>query len=462
MSPAILALAAASILVAAALLTARAPTSTAARLRAGIGAGLALALSLGAFAMVAAGAPAPAHGLFVVDGVAAPFLPFTAALTLAAIIGAPAASLSRGWAARALLTGALLEAFVMARQPSVIVALWAGSTLPTYFDLRSPRGDSVTARVCLVHQLASALLVGAGVVLAQRPGPLSAWSAPLLVLGICARKGIFPFQAWLPALYEGGSLGTSTLFVQSHAGAYLLMRLVIAHPSAVPARFLDVLGCATALYGALLALVQPSAKRALGYIVLSQAALALVGLASGGLTGLVGCVLMIVAMGFAQAGSGIALWCLEGRRGELRIDRQGGGHDATPALAGIFLVLSLAAVGLPGALDFVAKDFVFHAALERRPWVGLVMVVTTALHGITVLRLYFALFGGARRRAGAVDLKARERVLLVGMTVALAVLGVFPRPLITPAARTLRSIRPELAARADAPAREPATEGRAR
>jgi NADH-quinone oxidoreductase subunit M len=384
-------------------------------------------------------------GLFGVDGVTAPFLPFIAALVLASIVGAPTASLTRGWVARALLTGAALEAFVMAQTPWVMLLLWVGSTVPTYFDLRAPRGAPVAARVYWVHQLASALLVGGGVFLAQIGGSIAGWSAPLLVLRICARKGAFPFHAWMPVFYESAPLGSATLFAQSQAGAYLLVRLVLEHPDAVPMAFLDVLGCTTALYGALLALAQPTARRALGYFAVSQAALVLLGLASGGLTGITGGVLMIVATGFAQAGSGLSLWCLEARRGELRVDRYAGGHDGTPALAGVFLVLSLAAVGLPGTLGFVAEDFVFHATLGHRPWVGVAMVLATALNGITVLRLYFVLFGGARRRTGEADLTGRERVLLMGMAGALVLLGFLPQPLLGPLDRTLQAIRPEIA-----------------
>jgi NADH-quinone oxidoreductase subunit M len=447
MNALLLALGAISVMAVTALFAAQASSVHAVRRRAGFGAALALALALGACVLVAMRGHADLDGrYFNVDGVAAPFLPFIAALVLVSIVGAPTGSLTREWASRALLTGAMLEALVMAKDPWLVMLLWIGSTVPTYFDLRAPGGHAAAARVYGVHQLASTLLVGGGVLLSQMDGPLAPWSAPLIVLGICAREGIFPFHAWLPALYEGAPLGSTALFAQSQAGAYLLVRLVIAHPSAVPTVFLGVLGCTTAIYGALLALAQPSAKRALGYFAVSQAALVLMGLASGGLIGLSGGVLMIVGTGFAQAGSALALWCLEARRGDLRVDRGSGGHDATPALAGVFLLLSLAAVGLPGTLDFVAEDFVFHAALEHRPWIGIAMVLATALNGITVLRLYFVLFGGARRRTGEADLKVRERLVLVGMAIALLALGFMPRPLLVPAERTLLAIQPELAA----------------
>ncbi|MBC7173873.1 MAG: hypothetical protein H5U40_15640, partial [Polyangiaceae bacterium] len=175
-------------------------------------------------------------------------------------------------------------------------------------------------------------------------------------------------------------------------------------------------------------------------------ALVLTGLAAGGVVGLVGGVLMVIATGLAQAGFTVALGCVEARRGELPLDRYSGGHEQTPGLAGLFLLLGLASVGLPGTLAFVAEDLVFHAALEHRPWVGIAMVVTTALNGISVFRLYLHLFGGATRRHGERDLLARERIALVGLAAALLVLGLMPEPLLAPAERTLLAARPELAA----------------
>jgi NADH:ubiquinone oxidoreductase subunit 4 (subunit M) len=77
--------------------------------------------------------------------------------------------------------------------------------------------------------------------------------------------------------------------------------------------------------------------------------------------------------------------------------------------------------------------------------VGIAMVLATALNGITVLRLYFVLFGGARRRTGEADLTGRERVLLMGMAGALVLLGFLPQPLLGPLDRTLQAIRPEIA-----------------
>jgi NADH-quinone oxidoreductase subunit M len=431
MSPLALSLASVVVLSAGSVATSRARGAKAARSTAVVMASIALAFGLVATYVATTGRAPSAYDL---DGIAAPFVPFASALVLLALLAAPTAEMSPEWASRTLLSGVAIAAFFIARAPLLVWALWTLSSLPTYLELRS-RADSkrgsLAARAFAAHGIVSSAFVGLGLALDAYGPSMRAWSVPVLVLGILARKGALPFHSWVPSFYEEAPLGAAALFAQAQAGGYLLVRVMVTDSVAVPTAFLDLVGIATALYGAMLASVQPTARRALGYFSLSQSALVFTGIAEGGVVGVGGSVLMILGTGLAQAGFTAALWCLEARRGALRIDRPSGGHDRTPGLAGAFLFLGLASVGLPGTLAFVAEDLVFHAALAHRPWVGLGMVCATALNGILVLRLFFALFGGARRAMGELDLLRRERVALVGLSMALVALGFAPGPLLS-------------------------------
>ncbi len=392
------------------------------------------------FGLLATVAVSRSTGATAIDGIAAPFLAFTSALVLLTVLSAPTAFVRPDWAGRTLLTGAALGGFFVARDSLVLWSLWTCSAIPMYFELRARSGTrrgSLAARAYAAHAFASSAFIALGLAFGGLGHSMHALSVPLLVLGILARKGALPFHSWVPWFFEEAPLGSVALFAQAQAGGYLLVRLIADDSGAVPTALLDAVGIATALYGALLAMIQPNARRALGYFSLSQSALVFTGLAEGGPVGIGGGVLMIIGTGLAQAGFTAALWCLEARRGTLRVDRHSGGHDRTPGLAGAFLFLGLAGVGLPGTLGFVAEDLVFHAALEHRPWVGVGMVVATALNGITVLRLFLALFGGALRRTGEPDLLRRERLALVGLAVTLVGLGLFPRPVLGAVERAL-------------------------
>ncbi|MCA9606986.1 MAG: hypothetical protein KC619_15370 [Myxococcales bacterium] len=368
-------------------------------------------------------------GYFALDGLSAPLYPFVAGLTVAIVLGTPSRfARPRGFAGL-LATGTLYLGLLAARHPVLVAGFWVLTAVPTLLELRGREGG----RIFAIHRTVSTVLVATGVI-AVGVAPTSPLAASLLVLGVMVREGIFPFHGWVPRFFERASLGTALLFVQPQVGAYVLARFVIAQTGEPASLLLDVLGVVTLLYGAGLALGQRSSRRALGYLVVSQSAPVLIALADGGTLGATGALLVIVSVGLAQTGFGLALWATEARRGALRLDVESGGHSTTPALAGSTLVLGLASVGLPGTLSFVAEDLVFHATIEARPWVGLVMVIATALNGIGVMRVAFRLFGGKRRTTGEGDLTGRERTVLGLLGATLIVLGLLPQPLLAPAA----------------------------
>jgi NADH:ubiquinone oxidoreductase subunit 4 (subunit M) len=85
-----------------------------------------------------------------------------------------------------------------------------------------------------------------------------------------------------------------------------------------------------------------------------------------------------------------------------------------------------AQVGTPGWLRRVAKDLGFHALIDRHPLKGIALVVATALNGVTVLKLFFRLFGGPDRERGLADLTMRERLGLWGLVAMLIIAGILP------------------------------------
>lgn len=442
MSATLLVLAPMAIGAATVLWVALAPTATAARWR-GVGGGaLVLAGAIAAAFLARSEEPLAGFGSatsgpwFGLDGLSTPLYPFVAGLLLAVLLGTPARFADVGFFARLVTTGTLYLGLLGARAPWLVAIFWVLTSIPTMLELRRHHGG----RVFSIHRAVSTVLVSSGVLVASLADPYASFAAPLIVLGVMVREGVFPFHGWVPRFFERAPLGAAILFLQPQVGAYVLARYVITQPVGPASLLLDVLGVVTLLYGAGLALGQRSARRALGYLTVSQSALVLVGLADGGLLGATGALLVILGLGLAQTGFGLALWATEARRGVLRLDVESGGHSSTPALAGATLVLGLATVGLPGTLAFVAEDLVFHATLEARPWVGVAMVLATVINGVNVVRIAFRLFGGRRRERGEGDLTPRERAVLGLLGATLIAFGLFPQPLLAPARDALEHL----------------------
>jgi NADH-quinone oxidoreductase subunit M len=147
--------------------------------------------------------------------------------------------------------------------------------------------------------------------------------------------------------------------------------------------------------------------------------------------GLTGALSLWISSALALAGTGMTLCVLEARRGELELGRSHGGYESTPLLAKSFLLLGLCCVGFPGTLGFVGSELLFDGSVAARPRVGIAVGVAAVLNAITVLRMYFALFAGARRPVNrALRLIWRERVGFALLVAALVAGGVVPQPIV--------------------------------
>jgi NADH-quinone oxidoreductase subunit M len=137
-------------------------------------------------------------------------------------------------------------------------------------------------------------------------------------------------------------LGPAILFNLRQVGAYLTVVLVVPRASPETLRFIAVLALGTAVYGAALALVQGSARRACGYLFMSQSALVMAGLDCTSVTALAGGLLVWLSTGLRFARLARSVLVLEARRRRLDLTTYHGGYERMPVLAVSFL-----AVGSP-------------------------------------------------------------------------------------------------------------------
>jgi NADH-quinone oxidoreductase subunit M len=210
--------------------------------------------------------------------------------------------------------------------------------------------------------------------------------------------------------------------------------LIVPRASPDVLRVIAILALGTAVYGAALALVQTSARRACGYLFVSQSALVMAGLDCTSVSALAGGLLLWLSAGTAFAGLARCVLVLEARRGRLDLSTHHGGYERMPVLAISFLSMGLACTGFPGTLGFAGQELLVDGAVDAFPVLGFAVVIATALTGLAVLRMYFALFCG--RRDAATDsgihlgLTRREAWTFAVLVMVLVGLGLAPRPVV--------------------------------
>ena len=365
------------------------------------------------------------------------FLPFAAGLWLLTVAVTPRAALDRAGLRRtALATLITLGSFLT--ESGVILVLLSVVSVWTFLSGLGDPAHQYQRRIVTVYLGFSTLLFAIGVALLVGPGfgntTMETTGMWLIVIAALVRKGIVPFHAWVPEVFDYGRLGPALLFSAPQVGAYMTVVLIVPRASADMLRTIAILALGTAVYGAALALVQASARRACGYLFMSQSALVMAGLDCTSVKALAGGLLVWLSAGLAFAGLGRCVLMLEARRGRLDLTTYHGGYERMPLLAISFLSMGLACTGFPGTLGFVGQELLVDGAVEAFPVMGFAIVMASALTGLAVLRMYFSLFCGRLDALVHSDirfgLRRREAWTFVALVVVLVGFGVVPRPLV--------------------------------
>ncbi|HVH29919.1 MAG TPA: proton-conducting transporter membrane subunit [Vicinamibacterales bacterium] len=370
-----------------------------------------------------------------IDTLSAALLPFAAGLWLLTVAVTPRAALDRrGLRRTALATFITVASFLT--ESAVVLLLLSVASVWTFLSALADPAHQYQRRVVAVYLGFSTLLFAVGVALLVSPGVRNTTTETaamwLIVIAALVRKGIVPFHAWVPEVFDHGRLGPAILFNAPQVGAYMTVVLIVPRASPDMLRVIAILALATAVYGAALALVQTSARRACGYLFMSQSALVMAGLDCTSVSALAGGLLVWLSAGLAFAGLARCVLVLEARRGRLDLNTYHGGYERMPLLAISFLLMGLACTGFPGTLGFIGQELLVDGAVDVFPVMGFAVVIASALTGLAVLRMYFSLFCGPSDTVvhPTLGLTPREAWTFVALVIVLIGLGLAPRALV--------------------------------
>jgi multicomponent Na+:H+ antiporter subunit D len=165
------------------------------------------------------------------------------------------------------------------------------------------------------------------------------------------KLGLFPFHFWLPAVYAGTRPAVAAILsgALANIGAYGLLRFgagLLPEELALGSTVLIVIGSASVIYGALLAVSRRDPAEMLAYSSIGQAGYVLVALGVGGPIGLAAAVLYAILNALSKA----LLFLSGALRGAL--------------VAGAFAVGALSLAGMPPTAGFLGKLALFRTGVD--------------------------------------------------------------------------------------------------
>jgi NADH-quinone oxidoreductase subunit N len=233
-------------------------------------------------------------------------------------------------------------------------------------------------------------------------GCLSPWvlggAALLVLVGFGFKVSAVPFHFWSPDVYEGaptpitGYISTASKV----AGFAILVRVMLAVFPEISIYWTSVLAAmatATMTVGNLLAIAQKNIKRLLAYSSIAHAGYALIGLVALSSFGTASVVFYLAAYVVTNLVAFAVIILFAQAAGSDEIADYAGLSRRSPLLAFAMLVAFLSLAGMPPLAGFVAKFYVFAAAVESNyiwlAFVGVLNAIIGLYYYMTVLKVIY-------------------------------------------------------------------------
>jgi NADH-quinone oxidoreductase subunit N len=265
----------------------------------------------------------------------------------------------------------------------------------------------------------------------------------MLIAGLGFKMAVVPFQMWVPDVYQGAPAPVGAfLSVASKAAAFAVVLRIFYEgmpDQVISNSWADVFAIVAAVSmtaGNLLAMVQTDIKRLLGYSSIAQAGYIMVGLAAvsaseGGLSlGASGVLVFIGAYAVTNLGAFIVVIAISARTGNDAIAGYAGLAKRSPWLAAALGFALVSLTGIPPTAGFVAKLYIFNAAVESDlVWLVIIAVLNSVASAFYYLRVAGLLFTGEPSTNESVPTTNALKLALTVAVAGILFVGVVPTPL---------------------------------
>ncbi|SDB69909.1 NADH-quinone oxidoreductase subunit M [Belnapia rosea] len=269
----------------------------------------------------------------------------------------------------------------------------------------------------------------------QVPRAAQAWIFFAFFASFAVKVPMWPVHTWLPdAHVEAPTAGSVILAgVLLKMGAYGFLRFtlpLLPEASATFAPLIFALSVIAVVYTSLVALAQEDMKKLIAYSSVAHMGIVTIGIFTFNQQGLSGALFTMLAHGVVSGALFLCVGVLYDRVHSREIMRYGGVAKIMPAYALVFMLFTMASIGLPGLANFVGEFLVIVGAWRVNPWVALGAALGMILGAAYMLYLYRRVsFGKITREdlKALLDLSPREYVVFAPLILLTLWMGIYPQ-----------------------------------
>ena len=263
-------------------------------------------------------------------------------------------------------------------------------------------------------------------------------------IAFAIKLALFPVHTWLPDAYDSAPAAATMLLaaVMAKMGTYSIIRFCIPmFPQAAHrcAPWIIVLALISIIYGALVALIQPNFKKVIAYSSMSHIGFIVLGIFSFTQLGMDGAIYQMVSHGVTTGALFVLVGFLYERKNSVLIEDFGGVANSAPVLSTVFLIASLASLGLPVLNNFIGEFMIMQGSAQANFTWTVYAAIGVILSACYMLWMYQRVFQGEKRFTIA-DLNAREYACVVPLVILMVWMGTYTQTFLPAVSSTTRQI----------------------
>lgn len=268
------------------------------------------------------------------------------------------------------------------------------------------------------------------------PASMQTWLWIAFFASFAVKMPMWPVHTWLPdAHVEAPTAGSVILAgVLLKMGGYGFLRFSLPMfplASADFAPFVYTLSIVAIVYTSLVALMQEDMKKLIAYSSVAHMGYVTMGIFTMNPQGVEGAIFQMLSHGIVSGALFLCVGVVYDRMHTREISAYGGLVNRMPFYAMVFLVFTMANVGLPGTSAFVGEFLTLLGAFRANTWVSFFAATGVILSAAYALWLYRRVMLGPLVKPelkSMFDLSRREATILVPLLVLTIFFGVYPKP----------------------------------
>lgn len=280
------------------------------------------------------------------------------------------------------------------------------------------------------------------------PAEAQKWLWLAFFASFAVKMPMWPVHTWLPDAHVQAPTAGSVILagVLLKMGGYGFLRFSLPMFPEASADFIPLvfgLSMVAVVYTSLVALVQQDMKKLIAYSSVAHMAIVTVGLFTFNQQGIEGAIIVMLSHGLVSGALFLCVGVIYDRLHTREISRYGGLSVNMPKYALLFMLFTMASVGLPGTSGFVGEFLSLAGAYKVSTWATFIATTGIILGAGYMLYLYRRIAFGPQVNADAAampDVNGRELWLLAPIAVVVLWMGVYPETFLAPIRRDVATI----------------------